>query len=559
MSSVAQLLADLGAASVSAVWLPILAWTGLAILADGGLRVSRASARLGLGVRGSLVALLPALLVVPPFLAAWVPSLSTPAPVAPVRLSGVLTAGALDGMSPVSGGASLVTTTPSVSLLHLGLGALTVAAVVVALLAVGVLAGGLLWLRRYRRSLDAAAPDVQADAREVADRIGLRRPLEVAVAEPASAPFTVGWRRPVVAVPPDLSDEPRRLALAHEIAHVREAHYGWALAERVVRAVFVWHPLVHVLGRALALDRERMADATVLRLWPERAHSYGQLLLAVASRPSPGLALGASSSPLIHRLNAMTRLRPDRRRLARLTSALVLALPLVLMAAAVPDAQEIPPPPPPRALAPAAPADSLSDYVVSQQVRVINGDTRVAITLRPGTSRAVAEAIANHYADGEVSGHLVVTGDGFEIERSTLRADAYPPPPPPPPPSAAPTPPPAPTAAPSPPAPPPPMPARAEPPPAPAAAPMPPPRPPTPADFSDADLDRVVEMLREELLEVSHEIEATQGQSGPEVQAARVRLDIRRNLVLSRYQEAVSMQETRRLGRLVTQIRETDG
>ena len=130
----------------------------------------------------------------------------------------------------------------------------------------------------------------------VGAHLGLGRSVEVAVVGSASAPFTLGWRRPVIAVPDGLRGEALELALAHELAHVRRSHFGWHLAEQAVCAAFVWHPLVHVLARGLALDRERVADADVLRLWPDRAARYGRLLAAVTTRPTPRLALGASSS-----------------------------------------------------------------------------------------------------------------------------------------------------------------------------------------------------------------------------------------------------------------------
>ncbi|MEM0961611.1 MAG: M56 family metallopeptidase, partial [Bacteroidota bacterium] len=453
MSGALQFLADLGAASTDVIWLPLAAWTLLSILADGALRLGRASASVGLHVRGALVALMPAVLVVPPLLAPWLPSLrsasSTAPPLAPAVAPDPLAlssgdALAASGAAAASGGVanpSAAASVPAVDGLDLALGMATVAAVLLAVAALGVLAGGLWWLHRYRRDLAAVPADVANEAHAVASELGVRRALDVAWSEPASSPFTVGWRRPVVAVPPDLTGESLRLALAHEIAHVRDGHYGWTVAERVVRAVFVWHPLVHVLGCALALDRERAADATVVRLWPERARTYGTLLASFSTRPSPALALGASSSPLVHRLTAMTRLSTERRHLARLAGAVALLLPLVLAASAVPDPQPPADPvaTPAEVAAPVAEADTidaaLDARIESRRVSYTNGRFGYQLGLTAGTTRAQAQAIADYYSSGETrSGRLLVVGDGFQIERSTVRLASYPPPPPPPPP-----------------------------------------------------------------------------------------------------------------------------
>ena len=342
-----------------------------------------------------------------------------------------------------------------------------------------------------------------------------------------------------------------RLALAHELAHVQEGHYGWSLAERVVRAVFVWHPLAHALGRALALDRERAADAVVVRLWPDRARQYGRLLHAVASRPSPALALGASSSTLLHRLDAMTRLRPDRRRLARLSAAAVLALPLLLAASALPDPAAASAQAP---VAQAAPSDSdsLMAHVRQRSIRTTDGVVQMEVRLRPDTPRSVAVAIADYLADGDEAGTLTVfASDGEPITRSTLRADAVPPPPPAPP--APPAPPQAPIAPPAAPAPPPP--ALAPPtPPAPPAAPA---RPPNDDDLSDAQIARAASMLEEQLVAVSHDLDELLHVSPrtPEIEINLIRLHARRDLILERYRNAVSYQEERRLDRLYEEAR----
>ncbi|MEM6325970.1 MAG: M56 family metallopeptidase [Bacteroidota bacterium] len=542
MPDLASLLADLGAASVRAFWLPVFAWTVLSLVLEGGLRLGRASARMGLKVRGALVALLLAMLVAPPILAQWMPSVRSVAPAPP---SGGVDAPTEAGVvTPLAD--SVLRDAPALTpgVLDVMLGLAVAAAVLSAVLALGVLIGGVLWLRRYQRTLGAAADPVAADAREVAASFGLRRSPQILVAEPASGPFTVGWWRPVVAVPPDLNGEPLRLALAHEIAHVREAHYGWSLAERAVRALFVWHPLVHVLGRGLALDRERAADAAVLRRWPDRVQTYGHLLHAIASRPSPALALGGASSPLIHRLHAMTHRRPDRPRLAFLAGALVLSAPLLMAAAAVPDAQAVTVQEAVSASVVPPSADSLEAHIQRRIVRNQNGDIRLELVLRPGTPRAVAQAIADHYADGDAPGTLWVTGSGARIEREGLREGVVPPPPPP---AVAPV---APPAAPS--APEPPPPPAPEPPPA-IAPPPPPPaaiEPPT----SLQDLEREAAILREELLAVERDLEklhASPGDSRAEATLRHTELTTRRDVIANQYRMTLHQLERLRLQRLL--------
>ena len=558
-------IAALGAASAAAFWTPVLAWTALALACEAALRLGRAPARLGLGVRGALVALLPALVVVVPALALWVPSIRPSASFSVTETDVVDLAAA--SLPLASAGGEPAAVSQAMSAVDVALGLATLAAAVASVLAVGVLIGGLVWLGRYRRGLGTAPPAVQSQAEALARQLGLGRRPRVVQAEPASAPFTVGWRRPVVAVPPDLAGEPLRLALAHEIAHAREAHYGWALAERAVRALFVWHPLAHALGRSLALDRERLADAVVVRLWPECAQSYGRLLASVSARPAPGLALGASSSTLIIRLDAMTRFRPDRPRWARLTAALVLTVPLLVAAAAAPD--PVPPLSPTSATAsPAVAADTLDRYIAGRRLRVQNGEIQLDITLQPTASRDVAEAVADQYAQDGEPGVLRVRYNGGVVTRSTVRRDRMPAPPDAPEPPSAPEPPPAapdapPPAPPSPPATPasPAVPSRPAPP-----SPPTPPAPPVAPDHAE-DYERVVAVLEAELLDVEQEIvdlrDKALGTNGGRPiwesvgdETRYIRLDTRRDLIRSRYRAAVQALESHRLDSI---LRSTNG
>lgn len=425
MPEFVTLLADLGASVGGGLWRALFAWTGLALLAEALLWRGRFSPTVGLWTRGSVLASLPSLLVVPPLLAPWVPSLMSPVAHTPEALPAPLALEASSAGSEAASGVNSLGDAIAGSAFLVGGGASLVALVVVC--------GGLVWLHRLRRELLDVDAEVRFAARDLSERLGIRRAVRVTSAPPATSPFTLGWRRPIIAVPDKLRDEPLRFALAHELAHIRHSHFAWHLAERVLRALFVWHPMVHVLARGLALDRERVADATVLRLWPTRAKAYGHLLLAFASQPSPRLALGSSSPPLLHRLSSMTQPRPERPRIARFSGLAIFALPLLLAAAALPDE-------PPTPLAPEAyhstdeaPSDTLTRYIRRTRVQKSNGAWSIQIELEAGTPRSIATTIADHYSEGGDPGSLTVRGDDFVLERATIRDDAFPPPPPPPP------------------------------------------------------------------------------------------------------------------------------
>ena len=318
-------LADLGRASVPALWLPLALWTALAGVVEVALRATRSRAALALPVRGAVLAALPLAVAVPAALGALAPAAVERATAwAPEIqwLPGVVVGDVPASPAPAGPPA-----------LDLALGLAVVAAALVSAAGIARLAVSLAAVARARRALAPADAASRAAVHGARQRLGVRRPVATVAAPIGAAPFTVGWRRPVVALPTDLDDAAREVAALHEMAHVRRSDFAWHVAQRAVVAAFAAHPLAWVLGRGLDLDRERVADAVVLDACPGRRRTYADLLFSYASLPAPALALGAAggSSFLKHRIDAMASpLSPaqSRRlgRLGRLTGFLTLAL-----------------------------------------------------------------------------------------------------------------------------------------------------------------------------------------------------------------------------------------
>ncbi len=332
-------LADLGRASVHALWLPLALWTALALAAEAGLRLARSRAALALPVRGAVLAALPLAVAVPVVLRALAPAAALSLAWAPQIqwLPGVVVGGGEVAGSGLAGPPAL----------DVALGAAVLAAGLLSALHLVRLARSLADVAAARRRLapaDALAQRAVDDARQ---RLGVARPVAAVVAPDGAAPFTLGWRRPLVALPADLDDAACEVAALHEVAHVRRADFAWHVAQRVVTAAFAAHPLAWAVGRGLDLDRERAADAVVLDACPGRRRTYADLLFSYVSLPAPALALGTTggSSSLKHRIDAMTSpLSPTRSRLlarwGRLGGFLTLALAAGLAAttaATVPD------------------------------------------------------------------------------------------------------------------------------------------------------------------------------------------------------------------------------
>ncbi|QRN96303.1 biotin transporter BioY [Archangium violaceum] len=154
-------------------------------------------------------------------------------------------------------------------------------------------------IRREARPLEDAT--LHQAAATLGRELGLARIPRLRVSEHAPSPLAIGLLRPEVILPraalEKLSPLEQRMALAHELAHVRRGDLwlGWVPA--LAQALFFFHPLVRRACREYALAREEACDAAALQATGAEPHEYGRLLLVfgIARAPAAAAMPGASS------------------------------------------------------------------------------------------------------------------------------------------------------------------------------------------------------------------------------------------------------------------------
>jgi bla regulator protein blaR1 len=193
--------------------------------------------------------------------------------------------------------------------------------------------------RRVVRRSTSADPLLQECAREIAQLLALRRTPEIRLSTDVESPLITGVWRPLVLVPDPrfmaLSREQQRMALCHELAHVRRGDVWLGCVPAIAERIFFFHPLVRLAAREYAFWREAACDATVLGALGTVPQAYGRLLLdlGVARPPATLAAAGAawSFSNLKRRIVMLNQ--PDRPSMtARIVGAVVLAAALVAIA-----------------------------------------------------------------------------------------------------------------------------------------------------------------------------------------------------------------------------------
>ena len=157
----------------------------------------------------------------------------------------------------------------------------------VALASLGRIMLGLWQIRRLRRTsspLGAASLD---PASRQALEASCKRSISLYVSQYVRVPMATGFFRPMIVIPEwalrDLSVEELRVVLLHEAAHLQRWDDWTNLAQKVLRAVFFFHPVVWWLESKLALEREMACDDLVIAT-TSSPRAYAQCLVSLAEK-----------------------------------------------------------------------------------------------------------------------------------------------------------------------------------------------------------------------------------------------------------------------------------
>jgi len=168
---------------------------------------------------------------------------------------------------------------------------------------------GLLRLRGLRRRACELKPaELPLEAKSILQESTSRRDVRVCVSNEISAPTAIGFIRPAVLMPEwvlsELSGEKLRSVLLHEIGHLRRWDDWTNLLQKVLRAIFFFHPAIWWIDSRLCLEREMACDDMVLAATND-AHAYAECLVSLAERSMlrRGVALAVAA---VGRVRQMT-------------------------------------------------------------------------------------------------------------------------------------------------------------------------------------------------------------------------------------------------------------
>src|SRR5208283_3773556 len=150
------------------------------------------------------------------------------------------------------------------------------------------LAVGLWHLRRLRQSCTpVVAAKLDPVVRKTVEGIVSSTPVTVSTSELVRVPAAIGfWKRTIILPAWALRELPREdlnVILLHEFAHLRRGDDWTNLIQKVVRALFFFHPAVWWIERRLSVEREMACDDAVLAE-TANPHGYATCLVSLLEK-----------------------------------------------------------------------------------------------------------------------------------------------------------------------------------------------------------------------------------------------------------------------------------
>jgi Tol biopolymer transport system component/beta-lactamase regulating signal transducer with metallopeptidase domain len=155
-----------------------------------------------------------------------------------------------------------------------------------ALLALCITLGAHINLRRLRVS----SPDVKDPAAlemlsGLKQRVKVRRPVALKVSSRIYTPMSLGIFSPTIILPDGgfrgISE--LEMILTHELAHIRRCDYLVNILQNILKAIFFFHPLYHLMNRSLAKEREHICDDWVIEVTEQRS-GYAECIIGLLER-----------------------------------------------------------------------------------------------------------------------------------------------------------------------------------------------------------------------------------------------------------------------------------
>lgn len=164
--------------------------------------------------------------------------------------------------------------------------------------------------RLRRNAIESLAEPWHAKLAELAQRLGINRPMRLFQSALIEVPTVIGWLRPVILLPAScvvgLTPTQLESILTHELAHIRRHDYLVNLLQSMVETLLFYHPAVWWVSRRIREERENCCDDIAVKTCGDPIEYARALATLEEMRPaSAQLAVAASGGPLLQRIQRL--------------------------------------------------------------------------------------------------------------------------------------------------------------------------------------------------------------------------------------------------------------
>jgi TonB family protein len=190
---------------------------------------------------------------------------------------------------------------------------------------------------KLRRRGEPAEATLLATVARLADRLGLRRGVQILISSIADGPSVVGVLRPVILLPAatllGLAPQQLEAVLAHELAHIRRYDYLVNIVQMMIEALLFYHPAVWWTSARIRRERELCCDDAAVAVCGDSL-GYARALASLERlrATAPSLALASTDGPLAFRIKRLIGASASEERLpSKLPGVLALCLALACL------------------------------------------------------------------------------------------------------------------------------------------------------------------------------------------------------------------------------------
>ncbi|MEA3225323.1 MAG: M56 family metallopeptidase, partial [Planctomycetota bacterium] len=193
--------------------------------------------------------------------------------------------------------------------------------------------GGWTQLQRLRRTMvKPVDASLRAKLDELAERLGVKRAVQLTESALVQIPTVVGWLRPIILLPASaltgLTAEQLEAILAHELAHIRRHDYLVNILQTIVETLGFYHPAVWWVSHKIRAERENCCDDLAVSVSGDRL-GYARALTSMeeirTARSKLAVAVGGGN--LLRRIcRLLGKDSPDTNRASWIPSVIAILL-----------------------------------------------------------------------------------------------------------------------------------------------------------------------------------------------------------------------------------------